>query len=71
MKENASIPVELNGQIILKIEMAIRASSAAISIPPKKERSRLVVEAYSASPPNTTVVVASANNTGLGPIVAR
>lgn len=57
------------GQKILNIEITIKASNAAISIPPRKERSRFVVVAYIASPANTTVVVPKAIMTTLAPIV--
>lgn len=41
MKENASIPVELSGMKILKIETATKANKAANRNPPKKEKLRL------------------------------
>lgn len=70
INEKTSIAVELNGENILKILMAINASKAAISIPPRKLRSRLVVVAYRAKPLNTTVVVTPAINTTFDPATA-
>lgn len=41
INENASIPVELSGMKILKMEIATKANKAANRNPPKKEKFRL------------------------------